>query len=253
MEAPETRAESDYMNLREEMEFARFLAQLKSLVEAANSEFELRGPFPVANYNRILDSTGRMLDAFHAMNVIILKDLKASEGEERLLRQTTKQRKQLCARIGHLFGVMASSMKMQYPVLGGGSGENEEENGLGAVGMLEGVRDRLLARVFVLRKRFRRDDDNDGNGVSLLDEEPDCDRYQDRPHSSRANTEHPQVGTENQQDEDSPPAVPVKDADFGLLYTYALVTGQIGWEIRTVLREIEELFGVLDEELLRLQ
>ena len=242
MEPAERRTESDYMNLREEMEFSRFLAQLKGLVDAAKSEFELRGPFPAPNYNRILDSTQRMLDAFHAMNAVILKDPKATEGEERLLRQTIKERKQLCARIGHLFGVMASSMKMQYPVLGGGSGEGEEENGLGAVGMLEGVRDRLLARVFVLRKRFRRDDDDDeggGKGVSLLEDDHGRD------------AEQPPVGSVDQQDPLT--AAPVRDEDFSLLYTYALVTGQIGQEIRTVLREIEDLFGVLDEELLRLQ
>jgi uncharacterized protein (UPF0333 family) len=43
------------------------------------------------------------------------------------------------------------------------------------------------------------------------------------------------------------------DEDFGLLYTYALTTGQLSNEIKEVLREIEDLFGVLEEDLLRLQ
>jgi hypothetical protein len=43
------------------------------------------------------------------------------------------------------------------------------------------------------------------------------------------------------------------DEDFGLLYTYALVTGQLSNEIKEVLKEIEGLFGVLDEDLLKLQ
>jgi uncharacterized membrane protein YgaE (UPF0421/DUF939 family) len=45
----------------------------------------------------------------------------------------------------------------------------------------------------------------------------------------------------------------VKDEDYSLLYTYALVTGQLSLGIESVLKEVENLFGVLDEEALRLQ
>ena len=44
-----------------------------------------------------------MLDAFHAMNVVIQKDLKASEGEAAILNYTVDERTQLSARISHLF------------------------------------------------------------------------------------------------------------------------------------------------------
>lgn len=44
-----------------------------------------------------------MLDAFHAMNVVIQKDLKASEGEAAILKYTVDERAQLSARISHLF------------------------------------------------------------------------------------------------------------------------------------------------------
>ena len=43
------------------------------------------------------------------------------------------------------------------------------------------------------------------------------------------------------------------DEDFGLLYTYALTTGQLSHEIKEELKDIEDLFGVLEEDLLRLQ
>lgn len=42
------------------------------------------------------------------------------------------------------------------------------------------------------------------------------------------------------------------DEDYSLLYTYALVTGQLSLGIQGVLKEVESLFGVLDEEALRL-
>jgi len=43
-----------------------------------------------------------MLDAFHAMNVVIQKDMNASDGEAALLKYTADERAQLCARISHL-------------------------------------------------------------------------------------------------------------------------------------------------------
>lgn len=41
------------------------------------------------------------------------------------------------------------------------------------------------------------------------------------------------------------------DEDFELLYAYALVTSQIAREIDAAGREIERLFGVVDEEVLK--
>jgi Fusaric acid resistance protein-like len=92
-----------YMNLREEFELQRFLSTLENLQASAKSEFELKGPFPDKHYGQILKSTGRILDAFHAMNVVILRDLTASKGEAALLKATARERAQLCSRISHLF------------------------------------------------------------------------------------------------------------------------------------------------------
>jgi hypothetical protein len=43
------------------------------------------------------------------------------------------------------------------------------------------------------------------------------------------------------------------DEDYELLYAYALVTGQIASEIEKVAALLEDLYGVLDEESLRLR
>jgi hypothetical protein len=182
-----------YMNLREELQLQRFLAKLEALVDSAKSEFELRGPFPKKEYSAILKSTGRMLDAFHAMNVVILKDLHASPSEEALLRATLRERALLCSRISHLFSILASSMKLEYLVVPDGS--------LG----IDHRREALLTRIFEYRTE-----------MECADQE-------------------------------------MKDEDFGLLYTFTLVTGQLGLEIRGVLDKVEGLFGVIDEEVLMLQ
>jgi len=179
-----------YMDLREEFDLQRFLTGLEKLRSAATSEMDLRGPFPDAIYVRVLRSTGNMLDAFHAMNVVIMKNLNASKGEVEILKYTTMERAQLCSRISHLFQVLASSMKLEYPL-------NE------ALPSTDHARDRLLAKVF----RFRKEKVDSG----------------------------------------------ATDEDFALLYAYALVTGQLSTEIDNVGREIEKLFGTLNEEALKLQ
>lgn len=92
-----------YMRLREEFELHQFLARLENLRSSATSEIDFRGPFQDVAYGRILKSTARMLDAFHAMNVVIVKDHKAFAGETEILQHTTDERAQLCSRISHLF------------------------------------------------------------------------------------------------------------------------------------------------------
>ncbi|KAJ4303787.1 hypothetical protein N0V90_002688 [Kalmusia sp. IMI 367209] len=182
---------ASFMTPREDIELRRFLNTLESLRSSASSEFELKGPFPTNTFKTILEATSRMLDSFHAMNVIILKDLKATEGEKEILRYTKTEWMELSWRISHLFSVMASSMKLEYP--------------LNAVlPNVERTRDRLLAKVF----EFRR------SGLGK---------------------------------------VVAKDDDYELLYTYALVTGQLGRDLVIIGQEIEKLYGVLNEDDLRLQ
>jgi hypothetical protein len=145
---------SAYMDIRESLELQRFLAHLDGLRESASHEFELRGPFRNEESRNMLAATGRMLGAFHAMNVVITKDLKASQGEQELLRYTRDERKELSARISHLFSgtlqcdvewheltesVLASSIKLEYPITD-------------AVPSIVHTRDRFLAKLHDFRK-----------------------------------------------------------------------------------------------------
>ncbi|KAI9683704.1 MAG: hypothetical protein M1829_005010 [Trizodia sp. TS-e1964] len=180
-----------YMNLREEFELQQYLSYLDSLRTAAAGEFELRGPFQAETFERILRGTGKMLANFHAMNIVLRKELRASDGEASILHYTTKERAQLCARIGHLFHVLASCMKLECPL-------ND------TLPSTENARDRLLAKIFSYRKSMRH------------------------------------VGN-------------IADEDFAILYAYALVTRQLSAEIAAMKVEIELLYGVLDEDALKLE
>lgn len=105
IDAPES-----YMTAHEELELRRFWTSLDTLRNSASFEFELKGPFPDKNFKIILEATGRMLDSFHAMNVIILKEWKATPGERELLTYTKKEWMEFSWRISHLFsGKMSRS------------------------------------------------------------------------------------------------------------------------------------------------
>ena len=185
----EPQSSNEYMDISEEFELRRFLAQLESLRSSALSEFDMRGPFPDSTYKKLLSRTELMLDAFHTMNVVILKDPKASRGEKKILEFTKAERAQLSSRISHLFQVIASSMKLEYP--------------LDALPSINHARDRLLAKIFRFRKDIKA-------------------------------------------------ASGVQEEDFSLLYTYALVTGQLAKDLHEMGNEIEGLFGVLTEDTLKL-
>ena len=94
---------NEYMNISEEVYLQKNLATLEKMASSASGEFELKGPFHDKAYSKMLKATGRMLDAFHSMNVVVLKSLVASPGELALLKATIRERQQLCSRISHLF------------------------------------------------------------------------------------------------------------------------------------------------------
>lgn len=91
-----------YMTAREKLELERFLSRLEALLTAARSEFELRSAFTDVTYTSVLHRTRTMVNAFHAMNLELMKNEEATEGEISLLRYTARERQQLSARISHL-------------------------------------------------------------------------------------------------------------------------------------------------------
>jgi len=113
LESAESGMTESYMTLREDIELRRFLNTLESLRASASSEFELKGPFPERAFKTILEATSRMLDSFHAIHVLILKEQKATEGEKEILKYTRQEWTDLSWRISHLFsGKQAFSLFM---------------------------------------------------------------------------------------------------------------------------------------------
>ncbi|KAI0473093.1 ribosomal protein L19 [Xylariaceae sp. FL0804] len=275
------RPDASYMRLGEQSALQRYAAKLQSLRQAARNEFEpAAGPFPFEAFGRVLASTQRVLDAFHAMSLVTQKHGgRLSEGERALLHHTADERAQLCARICHVFQVLASSLMLEYPLTD-------------AVPGVMPIRDRLLGKVFRFRKEhtesvaaelarsglgIRQDaaaavaaaaavggpssgEGGEGGGGGGEDRGDENDRSQG---------ENEGQGEDNEggggEGDTSPTMlgpmgrlpklgdVTLEEPDYALLYAYALVTGQVAKELKKVEKEVEGLYGRLDEDALLLE
>ena len=104
-----------------------------------------------------MQSTNRILDAFHAMSLVARKRGRMSEGQRLLLQSTVPERAQLCDRICHIFQAIASSIMLEYPLME-------------ATPSITGIKDRLLGKMYQFRKSHIEDATR---GNELIAEEQD--------------------------------------------------------------------------------
>ncbi|KUI73052.1 hypothetical protein VM1G_08196 [Cytospora mali] len=251
-----------YLRSGEQAALQRYASRLEVFRQSAVSEFELRGPFPHEATGRIMRSTNRLLDAFYAMSLVTQRRGQLSDGEKALLLFTAKERAMLCDRICHVFQVLASCLMLEYPLTD-------------AIPSVTGTRDQLLSKIFQFRKEH----------AAAMKE------MKEREVAAAAEADEAQSGTSNDNNNGEGPGsgqvsptkpsgltrrtsggslrkkatghsalsgslagqVQVEERDYALLYAYALVTGQVAEELKTVRKEVESLFGVLNEEALLLQ
>lgn len=216
---------TSYMKIGEQAAMQRYATQLQTLRAAANNEYELRGPFPFAAYGRIMTSTQRVLDAFHAMSLVTQKHGQLSEGERALLNHTAEERAQLCARICHVFEVLASSVVLEYPLTD-------------AIPSIIVIRDKLLGKIF----RFRKDHNAKVGKTAGEETAEDGNGKAGATTMFGAMGQVPDLGD-----------VTLEEPDYALLYAYALVTGQVAKELKVIEKELEGLFGRLDEDAMLLE
>ncbi|KIH89513.1 hypothetical protein SPBR_06404 [Sporothrix brasiliensis 5110] len=244
-----------YLKSGEQAALQRYAGRLETLRQGAASEFELRGPFPFAAAGRMMAATNRALDGFYAMSLVTQRRGRLTEGERALLYYTAAERAMLCDRVCHVFQVLASSFMLEYPLT----------DALPGVAI---VRDRLLAKIFQFRKEHAaavKQQQQQEQFNSLLEEDEDgCDNENDNDKDN--NNEEADIAQHGSRrgsgiagaaaappPPDAAAIVNVEERDYALLYAYALVTGQVAEELRNIEKEIEGLFGVLDEESTLLQ
>ncbi|KAI0206859.1 ribosomal protein L19 [Astrocystis sublimbata] len=224
---------TSFMKLGEQAAMQRYATQLQTLRSSASNEYELRGPFPFDAYGRIMASTQRVLDAFHAMSLVTQKHGRLSEGEQALLNHTAEERAQMCARICHVFESLASSIMLEYPLTD-------------VIPSVMVIRDKLLGKIF----RFRKEHSASLRTMTETATTTACDDDEARGSNSNgkdtgktsATGQVPNLGN-----------VTLEEPDYALLYAYALVTGQVAKELKIVEKELEGLFGRMDEEAMLLE
>ncbi|KAI0171091.1 Fusaric acid resistance protein-like-domain-containing protein [Pestalotiopsis sp. NC0098] len=218
-------ATDTYLKVGEQAAMQRYANQLQTLRNAASNEYELRGPFPGQAYGRIMASTQRLLDAFHAMSLVTQKHGRLSEGEKALLYHTAHERAEICARICHVFQVLASSIMLEYPLTD-------------AIPSVLGTRDRLLGKIF----RFRKEHNAEWEQAEVKSLQSPNGNIGDSSFMVGAMGKVPKLGN-----------IVIEEPDYALLYAYALVTGQVAKELKVVENEVEGLFGRLDEDAMLLE
>lgn len=230
-------AAESYMKIGEQAAMQRYANKLRTLRASAANEYELRGPFPAESYDHILASTQRLLDAFHAMSLVTQKHGRLSEGEKALLYHTAEERSQLCARICHVFQVLASSIMLEYPLSD-------------VIPSVMGTRDRLLGKIF----RFRKEHTPEGEGGEQNGIVKSCHADNKGPESGVSSNDKSTVSMFGAMGKVPKLGdVVLEESDYALLYAYALVTGQVAEELKIVESEVEGLFGRLDEDAMLLQ
>lgn len=90
--------------------------ECETLLKQAPLELRLKGNFPSGIYEKLLQSTSTILDAYHNMNLMIGMDPTISYGEEFVLNYVQSERKELESRIFVIFYVIASSIKLNLPI-----------------------------------------------------------------------------------------------------------------------------------------
>jgi hypothetical protein len=207
-----------YLRSGEQAALQKYAARLDALRLSAAREFELRGPFPAEQSRRLMGCAHRLLDAFYAMSLVTQRKGSLTEGERALLLYTAGERALLCDRICHVFQVLASSLMLEYPLTD-------------ALPSVARTRDQLLGKIFQFRKEHQHDDCGEGGSSAAA-----------AAAAGMSSVDFGRLAHVN-----------VEERDYALLYAYALVTGQVAEELKVVAKEIEGLFGVLDEETLLLQ
>lgn len=149
-----------YLKSTEQVALQRFAASLEDLRQSAASEFEMRGPFPMDVYGRVLRGTTRILDGFYSMSLVAYRKGHLTEGEKALLQYTARERAALCDHICQAFQVVASSTMLEYPLTD-------------ATPSIIVARENLLSKIYEFRQEHPSDQNHSSTSQDVFVEEKD--------------------------------------------------------------------------------
>lgn len=111
-------ATKDYrlISLKGDNGLNKLLKELEMLLKQAPLEFRLKGKFPTKKYELLVRHSSKIIDAFHNMILMIEVDPVLNKNEERVIKYIEMERHELEHRIFLIFYMIASSMKLEFPI-----------------------------------------------------------------------------------------------------------------------------------------
>lgn len=104
------------VNLKGEHGLNSLLNELEVLLKQSPLEFRLKGKFPSSLYSKLVTYTSNIIDAYHNMMLMIDIDPILNENEEYVIKYLEQERHELEHRIFLIFYMIASSLKLQFPL-----------------------------------------------------------------------------------------------------------------------------------------
>ncbi|KAI9493379.1 Fusaric acid resistance protein-like-domain-containing protein [Zychaea mexicana] len=92
------------------------LVKLRDLLVHAPSEPRLKGPFPTATYNSMLNSCQNILDKFLSLRIVVLKDVWSVHVHQQLLMGANTEFSELVGNVLLYFYVLASALQLKTPL-----------------------------------------------------------------------------------------------------------------------------------------
>ncbi|CAK7893821.1 hypothetical protein CAAN1_09S05424 [[Candida] anglica] len=112
----EEREESRLLGLKDQKGLHDLLRECETLLKQAPKEFRLKGQFPKQKYEKIIQCTSNIIDAFQNMNLMIEVDPALSANEEYVLKYISAERAEVEHRIFLVFYMIASAMRLGFPL-----------------------------------------------------------------------------------------------------------------------------------------
>ncbi|EAZ63760.2 hypothetical protein PICST_28250 [Scheffersomyces stipitis CBS 6054] len=104
------------VGLKDESGMNRLLSECETLLKQAPIEFRLKGTFPTKTYASLLQHTSAIIDSFENINLMIKVDPVLNANEEFVLKYIEAERNEVGHRIFLIFYMIASSMKLGFPL-----------------------------------------------------------------------------------------------------------------------------------------
>lgn len=108
--------DKDIVGIYGERELQGTMIELQTLLGHAPMELRIKGPFPLAEYKQMMQSTQKILDAYQNISVLISKNPNPTSKEYELIERTEADRREICGRVFLYFYLAASAIRMGLPL-----------------------------------------------------------------------------------------------------------------------------------------